>query len=298
MGSSRRHSTRLREKAAEKASSALHESTLGTFHLVQGLNYVLVCPLLAHLALRGTKNAIVPARLGELYETYATPGDFSGKLERTLLAMYWLAPFTVGVAYIAGRNDVAMVYSTFLTMLLALVMQCRMMLSPIAFVLTIVAPVDLGGLLVKYKLLRDDTAGTVIPFKERRFLWNVRSPPKRSAFYAWQETQCYAFASMFIASSFARLETAFPGFALTSGYATSLWKMWLFLQGVTWIGAVAGFRRERKSTLLGTCLNKAIVCFFVTTGISEGIFPFDFHRTFVAPYALSLAFDLACVGFV
>ena len=159
MGSSRRHSTRLREKAAEKASSALHESTLGTFHLVQGLNYVLVCPLLAHLALRGTKSAMVPARLGELYETYATPGDFSGKLERTLLAMYWLAPFTVGVAYIAGRNDVAMVYSTFLTMLLALVMQCRMMLSPIAFVLTIVAPVDLGGLLVKYKLLRDDTAG-------------------------------------------------------------------------------------------------------------------------------------------
>ena len=121
MGSSRRHSTRLREKAAEKASSALHESTLGTFHLVQGLNYVLVCPLLAHLALRGTKSAMVPARLGELYETYATPGDFSGKLERTLLAMYWLAPFTVGVAYIAGRNDVAMVYSTFLTMLLALV---------------------------------------------------------------------------------------------------------------------------------------------------------------------------------
>ena len=168
-------------KSGGKSVERIARSTLGTFssrpriELRFGVSSVGAPGTERHEERDGT------GETRELYETYATPGDFSGKLERTLLAMYWLAPFTVGVAYIAGRNDVAMVYSTFLTMLLALVMQCRMMLSPIAFVLTIVAPVDLGGLLVKYKLLRDDTAGTVIPFKERRFLWNVRSPPKRSA---------------------------------------------------------------------------------------------------------------------
>ena len=64
---------------------------------------------------------------------------------------------------------------------------------------------------MKYKLLRGDAAERLFRLKRGGFYGTFGRHPSE-ALFTWQETQCYAFASMFIASSFARLETAFPGF--------------------------------------------------------------------------------------
>jgi hypothetical protein len=291
-----RESARIRAKAEQKASVKLQNSRLGRFHAFQGYNYIFACSVLAYLALGGggTRSLNSPLRYLEgVYETYVTPADFTGRMERMLLAMYWLSPFTVGITYIVGRNDVSTVYATFLTMLLALVMQIRIFFSPIAFILSIVTPVDLGGLVYKTMLLLDDKKGTLISMKERKFLWNVRALPERNTFQKWQEVQCYVFASTFIASSYMSPRYSFPEFIPTSGYASSLWQMWLFVQGVTWVGTIAGVRKGRKNALLGACVNRVIVCYFMTAGISEGIFPNAFGVSFVWPYAVTLVLDLS-----
>jgi hypothetical protein len=45
--------------------------------------------------------------------------------------------------------------------------------------------------------------------------------------------------------------------------------------------------------LLGACVNRVIVCYFMTAGISEGIFPNAFGVSFVWPYAVTLVLDLS-----
>ena len=102
MGSSRRHSTRLAKsggKSVERIAriDARDVSSRPRIELRFGVSSVGAPGTERHEERDGT---------GETRELYnaATPGDFSGKTERTLLAMYWLAPFTVGVAYIAGET--------------------------------------------------------------------------------------------------------------------------------------------------------------------------------------------------
>ena len=131
-------------KSGGKSVGRIAESTLGTFHLVQvGLRFGVSS--VGAPGTEGTKSAMVPARLENCTRRTRrreTLAENSNGRFATITGSHRLRRGRIH----RWEKRVAMVYSTFLTMLLALVMQCRMMLSPIAFVLTIVAPVDLGGL--------------------------------------------------------------------------------------------------------------------------------------------------------
>ena len=161
-------------------------SKLKKFHVLQGFNYVLACAFFAYLALHGSEAK--PEIVSKLWMKLEDPP--LNPLERTLLAMFWLSPFCIGLGYILLAKHLESVYGSFLTAFMGGTLTFRVLLTPAQNLTLIIVPVDFGGLLYKLSLFREEF--WAIPKHHRRFLWNVPEKKERPAIFKLIEAESYA----------------------------------------------------------------------------------------------------------
>ena len=255
------------------------------FHVLQGFNYVLACAFFAYLALHGSEAK--PEIVSKLWMKLEDPP--LNPLERTLLAMFWLSPFCIGLGYILLAKHLESVYGSFLTAFMGGTLTFRVLLTPAQYLTLIIVPVDFGGLLYKLSLFREEF--WAIPKHHRRFLWNVPEKKDRSMLSRLLELESYAFAAYAYALSFASTDVLLPG--SVGSRVSPFSKIFFVTQAVIFVFAVPGLRQGKVQSNIILIVNKLIVSYFLTKGIFfDNVVPNAMGVYVLLPYAATLAFEL------
>ena len=262
------------------------------FHVLQGFNYVLACAFFAYLALHGSEAK--PEIVSKLWMKLEDPP--LNPLERTLLAMFWLSPFCIGLGYLVLRDHLESVYGSFLTAFMGGTLTFRLLLTPAQYLTLIIVPVDFGGILYKTLLLRNKETGQAIPKSARRFLWNVPEKKERPAIFKLMEAESYAFAAYAYALSFASTDVLLPG--SVGSRVAPFSKIFFVTQAVIFVFVVPALRQGKRNALLVLAANKLIVCtlLFKAIFLDGLIAPNPLYFLVLIPYLISLAVELEIVA--
>ena len=260
------------------------------FHVLQGFNYVLACAFFAYLALHGSEAK--PEIVSKLWMKLEDPP--LNPLERTLLAMFWLSPFCIGLGYILLAKHLESVYGSFLTAFMGGTLTFRVLLTPAQYLTLIIVPVDFGGLLYKLSLFREEF--WAIPKHHRRFLWNVPEKKDRSMLSRLLELESYAFAAYAYALSFASTDVLLPG--SVGSRVAPFPKIFFVTQAVIFVFVVPALRQGKRNALLVLAANKLIVCTLLSKAIFlDGLIaPNPLYFLVLIPYLVSLVVELQIVA--
>ena len=258
------------------------ESKLIKFHVLQGLNYVFATALFAYLAIYGADAK--PKLVSSLWMTLEDPP--LNPLERTLLAMFWLSPFCIGLGYIFLAKHLESVYGSFLTAFMGGTLTFRVFLTPAQYLSLVIVPVDFGGLVYKLALFRDEF--WVVPKEARRLLWKVPDLGKgRSSLSRLLEVEAYIFAVYMYALSFVSTDVLLPGYEGTRVAPFS--KIFFVTQAVIFVFAIPGLRHDKKAAGYILLVNRCIVSFFLIKGIFfDKVVPNAMYLYVLLPYLITL----------
>ena len=255
------------------------------FHVLQGLNYVLACAFFAYLAVYGSEAK--PSFVSKLWMKLEDPP--LNPLERTLLAMFWLCPFCIGLGYISLAKHLESVYGSFLTAFMGGTLTFRVAFTPAQYLTLVIIPVDFGGLLYKLVLFREEF--WAIPKKARNLLWRVPEKAKRSSLSKLLELESYVFAAYLYALSFVSTDLLLPGYE--GSRVAPFSKIFFVTQAVIYVFVVPGLRQGKKAAQYLVFVNKSIVSYFLIKGIFfKGVIPNTMALWILLPYLATLVLDM------
>ena len=255
------------------------------FHVLQGLNYVLACAFFAYLAVYGSEAK--PSFVSKLWMKLEDPP--LNPLERTLLAMFWLCPFCIGLGYISLAKHLESVYGSFLTAFMGGTLTFRVAFTPAQYLTLVIIPVDFGGLL--YKLLLLKKQDKLFPKSTKSLLWRVPEKAKRSSLSKLLELESYVFAAYLYALSFVSTDLLLPGYE--GSRVAPFSKIFFVTQAVIFVFVVPGLRQGKKAAQYLVFVNKSIVSYFLIKGIFfKGVIPNTMALWILLPYLATLVLDM------